>query len=80
MEIQNESVSAKRKSGCTIALMKRMLVKYSQKHNTTFEDAMMKFTDSPSYDALFDFDTEIWTEGPDYLMQLFEESSSQKSA
>ncbi len=81
MEIQNESVSAKRKNGCAIALMKRMLIKYSQKHNTTFEEAMMKFTDSPAYDALFDFDTEIWKEGPDYLMQLFEDvSSSQKSA
>ncbi len=80
MLIQNESVSAKRKNGCAIALMKRMLIKYSQKHNTTFEEAMMKFTDSPAYDALFDFDTEIWKEGPDYLMQLFEESSSQKSA
>ena len=80
MEIQNESVSAKRKNGCAISLMKRMLIKYSQKHNTTFEEAMMKFTDSPAYDALFDFDTEIWKEGPDSLMQLFEESSSQKSA
>ena len=80
MEIQNESVSAKRKNGCAIALMKRMLIKYSQNHNTTFEEAMMKFTDSPAYNALFDFDTEIWKEGPDYLMQLFEESSSQKNA
>ena len=76
MEIQSITISDKRKNGCAISLMKRMLIKYSQKHNITFENAMMLFTASSVYDALFDFDTEIWKEGPDYLMQLFEETKS----
>lgn len=69
-----ETISDKRKNCCAVALMRRMLVKYSQKSAIPFDDALLLFTGSPVYDDLFDYETEIWKEGPDYLMQLFEES------
>ena len=38
------------------------------------DEALTKFAESKVYDALFDFDgTELWKEGPDYLLDLFEQ-------
>ena len=53
-----------------------MLVKYAQKHDVSFEDAMLQFAESSTYEALFDFDTAIWKEGPDYLLGIYEEELS----
>lgn len=74
METQVNTISTKQKNKCAVSLMKRMLVKYAEHQNISFEEAMMMFTASSAYDILFDFETGIWKEGPDYLMQLFEES------
>lgn len=63
------------KEHCAVMLMRRMLEKYSIKHNVSFEDAFFQFTNSSVYHALFDYDTGVWSEGPDYLMELFEEAS-----
>lgn len=68
-----ETVSDRRKNACAINLMRNMLVKYSQKHKTSFENAMIHFAESATYELLFDFDTAVWKEGPDYLLDLYEE-------
>ena len=34
---------------------------------------MLAFSTSRTYSDLFDFDTQIWKEGPDYLRGLYEE-------
>ena len=41
------------------------------KENISYEQAMLKFTDSKIYDALFDYDTEIWKESSVYLLDLY---------
>ena len=73
MAMSTNQVSDKRKNACAINLMRSMLVKYAQKHSIPFEDAMLQFTESVTYESLFDFDTEIWKEGPDYLLDVYEE-------
>lgn len=73
MAMSTNQVSDKRKDACAVNLMRSMLVKYAQKHNIPFEDAMLQFTESVTYESLFDFDTEIWKEGPDYLLDVYEE-------
>lgn len=73
MAMSTNQVSDKRKNACAVNLMRSMLVKYAQKHNIPFEDAMLQFTESVTYESLFDFDTEIWKEGPDYLLDVYEE-------
>ena len=45
----------------------------SWKHNLPFEEAMLQFAESSTYDMLFDFDTAVWKEGPDYLLDLYED-------
>lgn len=49
-----------------------MLEKYSEKEKIPFEQAFFLFTNSNAYKALFDYETGIWSEGPDYLMDFFE--------
>lgn len=79
MATTHETIPDKRKNGCAVALMRRMLIKYSQNKGIPFDDALLQFTSSPTYDDLFDYETEIWKEGPDYLMQLFEETLQMSS-
>lgn len=82
MAMPANSVSDKRKNACAVNLMRSMLVKYAQKHNVPFEDAMLQFTESATYETLFDFDTAVWKEGPDYLLDAYEEeqANSHRSA
>ena len=57
-----------------VTLMQRMLEKYSEKHKVSMDEALNRFAKSKVYNALFDFDgTELWKEGPDYLLDLFEQ-------
>ena len=39
---------------------------------------MLQFGKSSTYESLFDFDTAIWKEGPDYVMELYEEELQSK--
>ena len=70
----NNIVSNERKNSCAIKTMRTMLLKLSDKTHKPFETLLLEFSKSPIYETLFDFDTEIWKEGPDYLMSLYENS------
>jgi hypothetical protein len=74
METSEHTISTEQKNFCAIRLMRTMLVKYAEKHDLSFEEAMLTFSESSAYALLFDFETEVWKEGPDYLMMLFEEA------
>ncbi len=69
-------VSDETKEACAIETMRYMLQSYCQDQNVSFEDALLKFAASSTYQVLFDFETEVWKEGPDYLRSLFEKSHS----
>ena len=73
METYAQTISDKRKNVCAVNLMRTMLVKYAQKHDIPFESALIQFSASSTYGLLFDFDTAVWKEGPDYLLSLYEE-------
>ena len=63
-----------------VTLMQRMLEKYSEKYDISIDEALNRFAESKVYDALFDFDgTELWKEGPDYLLDFFEKVEAVKS-
>ena len=53
--------------------MRCMLVRLAEKKHIPFEEALLEFSKSNTYNDLFDFQTEIWKEGPDYLRCLYEE-------
>lgn len=74
MVMSGEELTDKEKEYCALTTMRRMLEKYAFAHNCSFEDAFFQFTNSYVYRELFDYETGIWSEGPDYLMDLFEEA------
>lgn len=66
-------VSAEMKEATAITVLRCMLISYAEEKKLPFESALLSFSQSLTYEALFDFETEIWKEGPDYLRGLYEE-------
>lgn len=80
MENHFNQVTPDRKEATAITVMRCMLLSYAGEHHVPFEDAMLAFTESKTYQDLFDFDTEIWKEGPDYLRSLYDEELESASS
>ena len=70
----NTTVSLETKEACAVETMRYMLQNYAQDKEIPFEDALLLFTTSSTYQVLFDFDTQVWKEGPDYLRSLFDKA------
>lgn len=68
------SVPDETKEACAIETMHYMLRYYAQDKNISFESALLLFVSSSTYQVLFDFETGVWREGPDYLRCLFEKA------
>ncbi len=50
-----------------LTTMRVMLDDYAKRHQIPFDKALHLFTTSIAYEALFDYETGLWREGPDYL-------------
>ena len=74
----NTAVSSETKEACSVEIMRYMLQNYAQDKGIPFEDALLTFTTSSTYQVLFDFDTQVWKEGPNYLRSLFEKALTNK--
>ena len=68
-----KEVSSEQKEASAITVMRCMLLDFSEEKGIPFEQAMLAFTKSKTYDDLFDLETGIWKEGPEYLRGLYEE-------
>ena len=66
-------VTEERKEATAITVMRCMLTAYAEEKQIPFEEAMLAFSQSGTYEDLFDFSTGIWKEGPEYLRGLYEE-------
>ena len=44
---------------------------YAIKTNQAISDVRDEVIESGAYDALYDFDTGLWTQGPDYFIDFF---------
>ena len=73
MATAGNTVTNEMKEATAITVMRCMLVTFSEEKHIPFEQAMLDFSKSRTYEDLFDFDTEIWKEGPDYLRDLYDE-------
>lgn len=63
------------KEACAVETMRYMLENLSQDKGISFQDALIMFSNSPIYNVLFDLDTEVWKEGPDYLRSLWDKAT-----
>ncbi len=64
------------KESCAVDLMRETVEELSLRDGISYEDALLHFTSSKIYDALFDYDTGIWREGPDYIISLYDHCNS----
>jgi hypothetical protein len=79
MATSNNQITPEMMEATAITVMRCMLISYSEQFHIPFEQAMLAFAGSRTYEDLFDFSTEIWKEGPDYLRDLYDEELSQAS-
>ncbi len=78
MNTPDSSVPTKTKEATAIAVMRCMLVRYAREKGVPFERVALEFARSKTYEDLFDFDDEIWREGPTYLRVLYEEELAER--
>ena len=69
----NMQVTDRQKEATAILVMRTMLTKYAVEKNLPFEEVLLQFSQSRTYEMLFDYETEAWKEGPDYLRALYDE-------
>ena len=67
-------------SGYNIDIADMQCWVFRMAQSKSYEEALLRFTNSRAYEALFDFDTEIWKEGSDYLLNLYDYCTSKKTA
>ena len=73
MEQSIKEISSEQKEATAITVMRCMLITFAEEKHIPFEQAMLTFTESRTYNDLFDYDTQIWKEGPEYLRGLYDE-------
>ena len=76
MKYDNNTVLTEQKELCAVTVMKTMLEDMASDSGENFENLMLEFADSNTYDMLFDYDTGLWREGPDYLAGWYSQEKS----
>lgn len=71
----NKEISEKQKNAAAIMLMQRVLEKYSEKNSISLDEALTWFSSTPVYNALFEYETGLWKEGPDYILDIIEKEN-----
>lgn len=66
------SIPNETKEACAVETMRYMLEKFSRDKEISFEEAFFMFSTSSAYKVLFELETQVWKEGPDYLRSLFD--------
>lgn len=66
------NANIKQMESSALATLQRALEKHSEKQGISYEDALAEFSHSKTYKELFDYDSLLWTQGPDYLIAVYE--------
>lgn len=77
---QKYTITESQKECCAVIAMREAVKNLAIQENISYEEALLRFTSSRVYEALFDFDTEIWKESSDYLLNLYDYCNSKKTA
>lgn len=72
MTTSDYNVTFSQKKDCAVITMRETVSNISECEKISYEEALLRFTSSRVYETLFDFDTEVWKEGPDYLLSLYD--------
>ena len=78
METSGCNFTNSQKESCAVSLMRDTIEELSVRDGISYENALLCFATSKVYGALFDYDTGIWRESTDYLINLYDYCNSQK--
>ncbi len=76
MALSDYNLNDKQRETCAVLNMRNVVAKISKQQDVPYEEALLLFTESPVYDTLFDFETGIWRESPEYLLDLWNEQQN----
>ncbi len=62
-----DTVTDTQREYAALTTMRLMLDDCAKLENISFDEALRRFTTSIAYVGLFDYETGLWREGPDYL-------------
>lgn len=79
MQISSNPITAQRKEATAITVMRCMLTAYADEKHLPFDQVLLTFSQSQTYEALFDLSTDIWKEGPAYLRGLYNEETEKQA-
>lgn len=80
METSSCNFTDAQKESCAVTAMRDAVLALSARESIPYEEALLRFTKSRVYDALFDYSTEIWKESSDYILSLYDFCNGNKSA
>ena len=80
METSSDNFPDSQTESCAVTDMRDAVISLSAREDIPYEEALLRFTSSRVYNALFDYSTEIWKESSDYLLSLYDFCNSKKSA
>lgn len=70
--VANYKATDSEKECCAVIAMREAAETLAVREKISYEESLLRFTSSHVYEALFDFDTEVWKEGSDYLLSLYD--------
>ncbi|WP_172135917.1 hypothetical protein [Adlercreutzia sp. ZJ473] len=67
-----DPLSPSQMEACAVLAMRMMLEDLATETGRAFDELLVAFASSNAYSMLFDFETRLWAEGPDYLRGVWE--------
>lgn len=66
------SVSDEQKTFCASLILTAAIMDMAEDEGISRQEARSRIINSPAYDAIYNFDTGFWAEGPDYFRSFYE--------
>lgn len=70
--IMSNSVSDEQKTFCASLILTAAIMDMAEDEGISRQEARSRIINSPAYDALYNFDTGLWAEGPDYFRSFYQ--------
>lgn len=69
--VKKNEITKSVKEECALIVMRKVVEMYSLENNISYNAALLQFVESYTYEALFDFKTEMWKEGSNSVYNTY---------
>ena len=71
-ELEKTTMDNEQKVFCAELILTAAIMDMAEDEGISRQEARSRIINSPAYDALYNFDTGLWTEGPDYFRSFYQ--------